>query len=278
MDNAILNRIRNILMVYRDTKQGDNEGPYGWGDLVAQINEHHSNRTGIELGFPRNSLENCVRGLEHPDQDKQKLGMRKYSKPKPERLQAMVRFLTDEDSDGYFCTKEELYSLPEKKPPVFLLNYLHNGESPDHYFSAKFLFGRFKHTHEETENSTLLKFLNSTSNSLITLEIHKNNLSVDTKGDPYIGWGVITPEENLIIMAQHIRSNENLMYLSVGIDNRIYQMAASGAVNAFVLLEHEYPMDEVAVKSPFDRQVMLERAKDLLEQQIRLFERVEADN
>ncbi len=139
MDAAILNRMRNILTVYRDTWQGETNKPFGWGDLAGMIEEHYLEKTGVDLHFRKNSLENFVRGLEHIDPDKRNAGIRRYSKPEPERVEAIIGFLTDEGSDGFFCSRGELFALPEKQAPVFLLNYLHDNKSPDHYLSAKCL-------------------------------------------------------------------------------------------------------------------------------------------
>lgn len=277
MDAAILNRIRNILTVYRDTWQGPTNKPFGWGDLAGMVEEHYFEKTGIDIDFPKNSLENFVRGLPHTNRDKRKAGMRKYSKPEPDRIDALLRFLTDKDSDGYFCTLDELLSLPEKQAPVFLLNYLHDSESPDHYLSFNSLYGNFANLASDSdggyETRTSLHFLCTTSNSLILIDIYKSSMSEKLSDECYIGWGVITPEENLFLVVKHLKKNQNLHYLSLGIDKAFYRPEPPNAIDAMVFLEHSYPEDTVECSSSVDGKVLLDEVMIKWEQQVRLFER-----
>ena len=275
MEAAVLNRMRNILVVYRDTWRGETNRTFGWGDLAAMIIEHTLESTGKELDFPKNSLENFARGLPHPDQEKREAGIVKYSTPGPERLQAIILFLTEPESDGFFCSKEELFSLADLQAPVYLLDFLHNKQSPDHYLSASLLKGEFVSTDSDSEIDikTTLQFLGATSNSLVQIDIMKEAVDQGETFEKYVGWGVISPEENLLIIAKKLKSNQNLYFWSLGIDQAVYQISPPEKINTLVFLEHDFPVDAVVSGPDDDDDFLLNAVKETWAQQIRVFKR-----
>lgn len=275
VDEAVLNRMRHILVVYRDTWRGETNKAFGWGDLAAMIVEHTLDSTGNDINFPQTSLENFARGLPHSDKNKRDAGIKKYSMPGPERLQAIVLFLTEPESDGFFCRKEELFSLADLQAPVFLLDFLHNKQSPDHYLSATALKGEFVSTDLDADSNleikTTLQFLGATSNSLAQIDILKEGADNGDITERYVGWGVITPEENLLLVAKKLKSDRNLYFWSLGIDQAIYRNSPPEIIKSLVFLEHEFPVDTVA--SDADGDLLLDAIRKTWAQQIRLFKR-----
>jgi len=258
----IYQRMRNILMAYRCLWRGEENKPYEWPDLVSDISYFMELESGIKIDFPANSLENFVRGLPHKDKKKRELGLRRYSIPRPERVEAMVEFLTNPGSKGYACDKDALIASSRPIVPLQFLEYLNKKQNVLRAIEMNNLEGRYtcQVQGEGEKLKTTLDILETPDTRMAMVELVKyvtktgavkKESDKDNKLVPesYSGWIILTPEENLLLCVQNIRDHDNLFYLSMGIDNAVYR---SPPPQLIVFLEHIYPEDTIGVNSADD--------------------------
>ncbi len=105
-------------MAYHTLRRDEDGEPYGWSRMAADIRKF----MGDDPKFPQNSLENFARGLRHTDKAKRIAGIRKYSVPGPDRLEAIIAYLTDPKSKWYACDKDVLLAPAKPLVPLEFLN------------------------------------------------------------------------------------------------------------------------------------------------------------
>lgn len=248
---------------------------------------------------PHGRLQKFVMG-ENPTSAKQKeMGIKHYPSPSTARLDAIVEFLTNPESTGYMFTKEDLALYAEKSQgPLRLMEYLNsnsdnlNDDAVTHSISPKFLSGVFSSIHEiEEQKFTIsIRFRESVFESLIEFalieyndetirlpetfedEIEQLKLAGITL-EKYRGFAVVTPEENLMLFGKHERLQTNLILLSIGIDNAVFQDSAQ--LNGIVLLKHDFPVDYVTVDPGNDQSKLLLVANEKLKECVHYFIRVD---
>jgi hypothetical protein len=63
------------------------------------------------------------------------------------------------------------------------------------------------------------------------------------------GWGVLTPEDNLLIFMKEMIYGKNYYYLTMGMDQSI---CSGSSIKELLLLRHQYPTQHVPVPQSFD--------------------------
>lgn len=293
-DNVVYQRMRHILMGYRNLWRGNTGQKYEWGELAEDI------ATFSDIDFPRNSLENFVRGWYEEEKIKKSASenseagaiarVYKYSIPQDDRAEAIIRFLTDKSSKGWFCDREQLLALPKFQAPFFLQEQLNHPNSPKRYLLPEQLQGDYlSHYHgvETTENDKKQTHLNLhiagvLGNGAVIVDLVKSGPYTHgdrtTAGEPiedahdlYFGWAVLSSEENLFVFTKHFRTNCNMFYLSLGIDNRIY---AGDPPEVLVLFAHDFTEDSIPVTGEADERTLLATIEGQMLKKLVLLRRV----
>lgn len=293
-DNVVYQRMRHILMSYRNLWAGSASKKYDWGVLAADI------EVFCDITFPKNSLENFVRGwMEDADgkkrsPSKRKAGTsgdaRKFSIPQDDRIEAIIQFLTDKTSKGWFCDRDQLLQSPKFQAPFFLQEQLNQPESSERYLTPEHLIGHYQSQHEETEDDVgrgnhrclRLHILETLGNGAVIVDLVKSypyssgdrTATIEPIRDAselYSGWAVLSREENLFLFTKHFRTGRNEFYLSLGIDNKIY---LNRSPDALVLLAHDLPADYVSVANDDDGQILLDSVRENLFDKLVLLRRV----
>lgn len=284
-EQSVYQRIRSILMAYRCLWRSESDKPYEWPKLAGDIIIYMEGDFGD--AFPANSLENFVRGLPHPDKKKRALGLRKYSIPRPDRVEAMIEFLTNPDSKGYACEKEVLLAKSRPIVPLQLQEVLNEQTSSPAVVDINHLQGQFTCpvTGSDYVQENILQILDIINPRLamVGLMKYKVDMSVPKKGKPknkttpesYSGWAMLTSEDNILMCVQHMRDKDNCFYLSMGIDNAVYRKERA---QVLVFLEHDYPDDTITISSTEDEKKLRDNIINAWSDKLRLFRKTENNN
>ena len=280
-----LQRIRQGVRAFQVT------AGYTWPEVEAEIKVE----TGVAV--PHSRLSKFVVG--EPHRTKKSIGIRHYPPPTADRLEAVVKFLTAPESTGYMFSRDDLkLYAPQTQGPLRLMEYLNGGsDAPDgatRYISPKALSGAFASDYRKAEGKlavsvrfaranyeSLLRFalIEYNDDTLRLPEVFEEEIEQLAKEkivvNRYRGFAVLTPEENLILVGKRETNNENLIYLSAGIDSALYQEGKE--INALVLLRHDFPVDYVDVDAESDGAQLLDAVKDELSSRLNLFRRVADD-
>jgi len=270
-DEPVLFRIRSILMAYRylwrstknkfkeidpENKTLEETTRYEWTNLADDIMGFSEGEAGLDLGFdfPPNSVQNFVRGLTKFDEEKN-TRVHKFSTPRdPRRIEVMVEFLTNPESKGYACEREVLLAPAKPIVPLQLVEVLNEEKDAPRTLQMSQVQGRYLCQARDNDNQDLLlQILDSWDNRMAMVEmtqyfkstvVKQSRPVIPTSGSGeashtlYSGWVVLTSESNILVCVQDIRDNNNLFYLSMGIDNIAEQ---SRGAQTIVFLEHDYP-------------------------------------
>ncbi len=235
--DVVYQRLRHILMSYRNLRSSETGGPYDWADLVNDIAYY------CDSFFPKNSLENFVRGW-HEDTGKRASGrsaadpaapsrIHKFSIPKPERVEAIIEFLTNPDSRGYFCDREVLLASSGMQAPYFLQHYLDNEQEPGDFHAINSRPEQY-HCHYAWNDpgrswDFYLEMLSPIANGAAFVDVVVKPRSehlppIDAPLSPgaatYSGWAVRDHQQNLFIFVKHIRNMSTVFYLALGYGSR----------------------------------------------------------
>lgn len=243
--------MRHILMSYRWLKSSELSARYDWGELAADISIY------CDTAFPKNSLENFVRGLQRtPSRGNQHsnanhrsaTSMHRFSIPQPDRIEAIIRFLTEPDSKGYFCGREHLLADTDLQAPYFLQQYFDHGRQADEaqaldtvhqYFTCRYQWNDPQRPYDMS-----LKILSCLPNSALLVDLFKTT-PADTVDGTYVprlcanatvyaGWAVRRQQE-LLILVKHQRTQQTVLYLTLGYSG---YSSHHTLPDHFVLLEH----------------------------------------
>jgi hypothetical protein len=239
-DVAVFNRMRIILWEYRYTRRHHSGEPFDWSSLSALIERHFRNVTGRPVELLQNALATFVIGTPHPNKKKKAEGIRHYTMPEDDRLEAIILFLTDSSHDNSFafCSREELFKTARMQAPVFLLSYLHFGGLPASHLKATHLKGAFQSEPKDGVETTL-DILSASDHGHLVVDITR--VFIETgKRERYTGWGAIGPEETINIYVQDVNIDKNLSYVLLGFDKELY---FSNKGMTLILLESDYPVD-----------------------------------
>lgn len=274
---VVYQRMRHILMSYRNLWSGTSSTNYEWLDLAADIEQ------ATNVLIESNSLQNFVRGWNEDinkkkrqaQAKKKKAGKKdgaasqevipdtphyihKFSIPEDQKIEAIVDFLTIKENKGYFCDRSDLLSEIDSQAPLFFQEYLHSGKYIGVYLNQDQLAASYECIIERdmgknyTKDYLLtLKFLAPLGNNALHIQIIEKEMdrSIDyahqnspkeTKTILCSGWSVTSPENNLFIHVKEKGGLDNAGYFSLGLDNKIYQ----GEFPDFLLLQkHTIPHD-----------------------------------
>ncbi len=293
-----LQRIRNGLEAFLDLGLSDggtaSGTAYKWKSLAQAI----SGMTGVEI--PTERLRKFVKGEPHRDLIRKQMGDRHYPCLSEKRMEAVVMFLTQEDSDGYLFPLEDLEINPDGISAALRLAEHLNGNRYDKRMSdISGLAGCFiadQNTADISATVTLC-FSKRHHKGLVPFSISKEHqskkqafnetkasepeLEQSTDGnicvDRYRGWVVLTPEESMLLLAKTIDTDENMIYTALGIDKALYLQKPA---EAMALFEIEQPEDGILIQIDGDAdntQDLLANVKENFLQQILLFRRQAKD-
>lgn len=174
--------------------------------------------------------------------DKDKYCIRKPSTPSKERFNAIVKFLTDENS-VHAVTKIELINKETSDPMLASL-------------TSEFLTGNQKSAMDLLEigeanftsadpshiNSIQIHLSKTTSRSFCNTKIY---VSIDNEmsKECYMGWAIITPEDNFLIISKHLRTLENIIFTSIDIDANAFE---TGSPDYLAVFMHTYPYEKIS--------------------------------
>ncbi len=289
-----LQRLRNGLEAFLDLGLSDggtaSGTAYEWKTLADSI----FGVAGVRI--PTERLRKFARGEPHRDIARKKMGDRHYPCLSGERMEAVVIFLTQEDSDGYLFPLEDLQINPDGLSAVHrLAEHLNGNRHTERMSGASGLAGCFIADQNTADISAIvtLCFSKRNHNGLVPFSISKKHQSKkqvfkenkasepeleqptgnDISVDRYRGWAVLTPEESMLLLAKKIDTDENIIYTALGIDKALYLQKSA---EAMALLEIEQPEDGVLIQIDGDAdntQDLLVNVKENFLQQILLFRR-----
>ncbi len=286
-----LQRIRNGLEAFLDLGLSDggtaSGTAYTWDSLAEAI----LSVTGVKI--PTERLRKFVKGEPHRDLIRKQMGERHYPCLSEKRMEAVIMFLTQEDSDGFLFPREDLEINPDGLSAALQLAEHLNGNrqtKPMTHISG--LAGCFIADQDASDISTTvtLHFSRRHHKGLVPFSISKEYQSKkqtfkasdpeleqpignDIAVDRYRGWAVLTPEESMLLLAKKIDTDENMIYTALGIDKALYLKKSA---NAMALLEIEQPEDGILIQIDDDTdntQDLFTNVKENFLQQILLFRR-----
>ncbi|CAA0099481.1 Uncharacterised protein [Halioglobus japonicus] len=255
-DDIVYQRMRHILMSYRNLRTSTDGRLYGWGELAGDISVY------CDKPFPRNSLENFVRGWDEDQGDKgahlnNSSGPRivhKFSTPAPDRIDAIIEFLTDPESKGYFCEKAVLLACSTLQAPYFLQHYLDNESGPDDFYQLDQFKNdfhcRYHWAADDRSYDLVVTLLTPLANKAALVDVaiqsilvpgdyaHATRL-IDDEPQLYQGWCVHSHSHNMFVFVKHVRTRRTVFYLAIG-----YGRLSGGHPfpDRLVLLEHLEPL------------------------------------
>ena len=255
-DDVVYQRMRHILMSYRNLRTSADGRLYSWGELADDISSY------CDKPFPRNSLENFVRGLDEEQKDKGTHSrdtsrpriVHKFSTPAPDRIKAIIKFLTEPDSKGYFCEKAVLLASSTLQAPYFLQHYLDNETGPEDFYQLdqfKNAFHcRYHWAAAERPYDLTVTLLTPLANKACLVDVavrstpvpgdyaHATRLMED-EPQLYQGWCVHSHSHNLFVFVKHVRTRRTVFYLAIGYGGH---SGAHPFPDRLVLLEHLQPL------------------------------------
>lgn len=244
-----LMRMRDCLHAYLHYGDGASRVNYNWKDVSEAIEEY----TGENV--PHERLRQFVKGTAIKAEGVN-TGIRKYGEMAESRLDAIVRFLLDEDLK--LADAEELdIKEGDFQGPLQLLSYIRTYDNEKRNSFPKKLAGRFQATWlnstyicseitlEEPLDSGLVRAfetiehfdpsLTNETDQLSFAERHEKRLSYHR----YEGWAVLTAEDHLMLFMKSENRNRNHHYINLGIDEGI---RCDAPLDRIVLMIHEFPM------------------------------------
>ena len=246
-----LNRLRDALGAYHDYERGIEGDYFNWKDVSAAIEES----TGVSI--PQERLRQFVEGVKTPD------GGRKFPVPQDAWIDAIVKFATDEDSA--LMTEAELREhAPSLHAALRLLEYLDQAFDTARVLPPATLEGTYRSAWFEPSEGAHEDFVvreitlqRASEAGLIQLAMMED--SYDLLAGPqfedwtpkqrtearhsriiYGGWGILTPEDNLLLFLKNERNGRNCYFLTVASD---LSHASQSPVKGLALLRHDYPME-----------------------------------
>jgi hypothetical protein len=242
-----LNRLRGALRAYhrfgRDAVDGRH---YNWKDVSEAI----SLSTDVEV--PPERLRQFVEGVKTPS------GGRRLLTMQDDRLEAIVKFATDEDY-GLISEAELREHAPSWHAAQRLLEYLRQEFDTERILPPSALEGTYRNGRIDDDSYVVreLTLQRSSDDGLIQLVqiedsyeildgMQFDDLSPERREKVrdsrivYGGWAILTPEDNLLMFLKKERTGNNFYYLTVAAENW-HSLQAPAA--ALALLRHSYPIE-----------------------------------
>jgi hypothetical protein len=242
-----LNRLRDALRAYhqfgRDAVDGRH---YNWKDVSEAIN------LSTDVEVPPERLRQFVEGVKAPE------GGRRFLTMQDDRLEAIVKFATDEDN-GLISEAELREHAPSWHAAQRLLEYLKQEFDTERILPPATLEGSYRNGRLEDESFVVRELtlqraadggliqLVQTEDSYDILDgMQLDDLSPEKREKArasrilYGGWAILTPEDNLLMFLKNERNGENCYYLTVASER---WHALQTPVNGLALLRHDYPLE-----------------------------------
>lgn len=251
-----LNRLRDALRAYhRYGRDPVDKRFYNWKDVSEGIAES----TEVEVSPER--LRQFVEGVKTAD------GGRKYPAPQETTLNAIVAFVTHEDND--LLSDDELREhTPDRHAALRLLEYLGQAFDTVRILPPATLEGTYRNWLAEDYGLTICEITlqRASDDGLIQLVQTEDTygpeaISSYEEWSPlerkkarksrtvYGGWGILTPEDNLLLFLKHEHNGRNRYYLTMASQ---LSHASQIPVKGLALLHHDFPVevDETATLGP----------------------------
>src|SRR6185437_10780920 len=185
-------------------------------------------------------------------------GLRTYGTMQDDRLEAIVKFATDEET-GIMSEAELREHTPSWHAAQRLMEYLQHEYDIERILPPATLEGTYRTGRLEDESFVVrdLTLQRASDDGLIqlvqtedTYDIHNgmqfDDLSPEERDKVrgsrilYGGWAILTPEDNLLMFLKKERNGHNCHYLTVAAQN---WHALQAPVAALALLRQEYPVE-----------------------------------
>jgi hypothetical protein len=240
-----LNRLRNALRAYHQYGRGSQHERFNWKDVSEAIS------LSTEAQVPPERLRQFVEGIRSKDGAR-----RKFGTMMPESIEAIVKFLTEEQ----LMLPEELEEhVPPTQAALRLLEYLDQKfdrvrQLPvvtyEGTYTARHLDERFMSVFELTLDHR------SREGMMPVTKTEERFLASDAgrydgwtpeqrrqkrlKRTLYSGWAIFTPEENVLVFLKESDNGANLYQFTLAAD---VLYAAGAPVERLILQRHVYPME-----------------------------------
>jgi len=205
--------IRDALEGYRmftpDHESG--KSPLSWNALRERI------AVATDVEFGKDDLRQFVEG--------KKKGSDKFRVPEVKRMEALAVFLTDPDVAVLSNADLENRDVLETQLPLYLTTFLKTAATPKPILPPTSLIGTFEgNTEIENGRRNMRLTLGAATGSYLVVnevdqdyyakggneaEVADHRLMKPRKTANFIGWAVVTPEDNIIFYMKHSASREN---------------------------------------------------------------------
>lgn len=240
-----LNRLRDALRAYHAYTPTEDFGPFNWKDVSEAIS------LATDVSVPPERLRQFVEGNRTKDG-----GGRKFQSMQPQSLEAIVKFVTEEEllSPG---------ELEEHTPPwqaaQRLLEYL------DQYFDRQRVMppvmfeGTYQARRTDERGFAVQELTLQRPSDEGLMQVTKMEEYFPSKAEStfdgwdfeqrrkerrtrtlYGGWAIFTPEDNVMAFLKQADTGRNLYQFTLAAD-KFYEPGAS--VEQLILLHHDYPVE-----------------------------------
>lgn len=260
-----LSLLRKALQDYRNLGIQDGGRAFSWASIAEAICE----KTGAKLSHK--NLAKFADGVPHPDPDKKKQGLRRYTKQLEHNgLDHILAFLTDTDEE-WSCMTQEEFDAGQITPrwPASLTAYLRKGCEQEPLINLDCFIGDYARV-DDHQQSWHLHLKQSTNPAILEFSMLAQPLEDHKPESPlsYQGWGVISPEDQVLLIGKDNNSGENLIYQCVGFDNTLRQ---GKPPNFLALQEQTLPEDRIEIVNKDTKDLFLRALQEETHANIHLF-------
>ena len=230
-----LERLRKTLKFQKDSAEFLDGKPLTWRGLCEAVLE----MTGVDV--PHERVRQFVEGVVDA-----RTGQRAYPVPRPDRIEAIITFVTDPEDPWI---DRDVLERPdfEIAPPACLLDLL---TEPSHLPFTKKIAGTFRARREDGARSheIVLQLEGSFLHSMLQVqEVELCESPPPEAGGlppaPVLirteGWGIITAEDQLLVMMRNPKTGTGHRWLQVGYAD----YWTEEPVSELVMLRQDYPFD-----------------------------------
>ena len=233
------NRIREALRVCRNKRSGT---PKSWFSIASDIDAN----TDVLIDHKR--LSKCVDGEWERSAKRRQQGHRKSRDFNEEELEALLDFFSNPDSEGYLGARENFLEAPiEELVPLQMAEYLALEGNETRFLTMEHLEGLY--IANRSDKTVELRFHRSEVTHATDVTLTEMPSSAAQPVHLFYGWGVVSPEDNVLLFLKDAESKENRTLTTTAIDNRIYR---DRSPNALVMFDNSSPLDTHSVEIPLD--------------------------
>ncbi len=236
--------IRDALAAYRLYTRGYNRASLPWVELTAKI----ESRANVNLG--KDLLRQFVEGVSRKNPAKMRV-------PEQTTLEAIAGYLTHPDVRALSPDELQNEHAPAYQAPLLLLRYLKQELDQETLNPPPSINGSYQARctlEDESPAMVTISLDCAAGDRLIAvtetlMRYHRKDRIFhpgrDKPGSENMkkrsrGWAILTPEDNLLAFMKEEPYGYNHYYLSFAIESDLWSQPA---VNRFVLLRHDYPLE-----------------------------------